>query len=104
MLSFRTTECAWYVQDDMKLRSNFSLRPGLRHEFTNGWNEVAGRCLTYRYDAPFLIQTNPIVGTSLSDGSWKPRSSIRDCEAAGVFCSFTAQKGFYRKPMIETGT
>src|ERR1041385_3265906 len=67
MLGFRTTEGAWYLQDDMKLRSNFSLRLGLRHEFTNGWNEVAGRCSNYRYDPGFVIQTNPIVGTSCVD-------------------------------------
>jgi Carboxypeptidase regulatory-like domain len=67
MLGFRTTESAWYVQDDMKLRSNFNLRLGLRHEMTNGWNEVAGRCSNYRYDPGFVIQTNPIVGTSCLD-------------------------------------
>jgi hypothetical protein len=66
-LGFRTTEAAWYVQDDMKLRSNFNLRLGLRHEMTNGWNEVAGRCSNYRYDPGFVIQTNPIVGTSCLD-------------------------------------
>jgi hypothetical protein len=67
MLGFRTTEAAWYVQDDIKLRSNFNLRLGLRHEMTNGWNEVAGRCSNYRYDPGFVIQTNPIVGTSCLD-------------------------------------
>jgi hypothetical protein len=67
MLGFRTTEAAWYVQDDMKLRPNFTLRLGLRHEMTNGWNEVAGRCSNYRYEPGFVIQTNPIVGKSCFD-------------------------------------
>jgi hypothetical protein len=67
MLGFRTTEAAWYVQDDMKLRSNLNLRLGLRHEMTNGWNEVAGRCTNYRYDPGFVIQTNPVIGTSCID-------------------------------------
>src|SRR5436190_668312 len=66
-LGFRSTEGAWYVQDDMKLRSNFTLRLGLRHEMTNGWNEVVGRCSNYRYDPGFVIQTNPTVGKSCMD-------------------------------------
>src|SRR6266571_2442991 len=66
-LGFRSTEGAWYVQDDMKLRSNFTLRLGLRHEMTNGWNEVAGRCSNYRYDPGFVIQTNPTIGKSCMD-------------------------------------
>jgi len=66
-LGFRTTEAAWYVQDDMKLRRNLNLRLGLRHEMTNGWTEVAGRCSNYRYDPGFVIQTDPIVGKSCLD-------------------------------------
>src|SRR5881296_3463065 len=66
-LGFRTTEGAWYIQDDMKLRSNFTLRLGLRHEMTNGWNEVVGRCSNYRYDPGFVIQTNPRIGHSCID-------------------------------------
>src|SRR5438034_202842 len=66
-LGFRTTEGAWYVQDDMKLRSNFTLRLGLRHEMTNGFGEVAGRCANYRYDPGFVIQTNPIIAKSCMD-------------------------------------
>src|SRR5437762_1693389 len=66
-LGFRSTEAAWYIQDDMKLRSNFTLRLGLRHEMTNGWNEVFGRCSNYRFDPGFVIQREPIVGKSCID-------------------------------------
>ncbi|HYR45197.1 MAG TPA: carboxypeptidase regulatory-like domain-containing protein, partial [Terriglobia bacterium] len=66
-LGFRSTEAAWYVQDDMKLRPNFTLRLGLRHEMTNGWNEVVGRCSNYRFDPGFVIQREPIIGKSCID-------------------------------------
>src|SRR5436309_3417436 len=66
-LGFRSTEGAWYVQDDMKLRSNLTLRLGLRHEMTNGWNEVVDRCSNYRFDPGFVIQREPIVGKSCID-------------------------------------
>src|SRR5881409_3577564 len=66
-LGFRSTEGAWYVQDDTKLRSNFTLRLGLRHEMTNGWNEVVGRCSNYRFDPGFIIQREPTIGKSCLD-------------------------------------
>src|SRR5436309_9064365 len=34
---------------------------------TNGWNEVAGRCANYFYDANFVIETNPRIGRSCLD-------------------------------------
>jgi len=66
-VGYRTTEGAWYLQDEMKLKSNLTLRLGLRHEMTNGWNEVAGRCSNYRWDQNFMISTSPVVGNSCLD-------------------------------------
>src|SRR5206468_8941991 len=66
-LGYRSTEGAWYFQDEMKLRSNLTLRLGLRHEMTNGWNEVTGRCTNYRFDKNFVISTLPVSGPSCLD-------------------------------------
>src|SRR5215470_16514444 len=49
-LGYRTTEAAVYFQDEIKLRSNLTLRLGLRDEMTNGWSEISGRCSTYVFD------------------------------------------------------
>jgi carboxypeptidase family protein len=80
MVGYRSFEAAWYVQDEIKLRSNLTMRIGLRDEMTNGWNEVAGRCSNYFYDA-FVIQTNPHIGNScLAQNNalalWQPRLGI----------------------------
>src|SRR5207247_11439357 len=66
-VGFRTTEGAWYLQDEMKLKSSLTLRLGLRHEMTDGWNEVAGRCSNFRWDQNFVISTTPVVGKSCLD-------------------------------------
>src|SRR5437870_1668799 len=64
-VGYRTTEGAWYVQDEMKLRSNLTLRLGLRDEMTNGWNEVAGRCANLVFDkSTGLPLTDPLIGSS----------------------------------------
>src|SRR2546425_3638241 len=68
-VGFRTTEGAYYVQDEMKLRSNLTLRLGLRHEMTNGWHEVAGRCANYRWDQNFVISNETVVGDSCFDSN-----------------------------------
>ncbi|PYS45754.1 MAG: hypothetical protein DMG13_31395, partial [Acidobacteria bacterium] len=64
-LRFRTTEAAWYFQDEIKLRSNLTVRLGLRDEMTTGWNEVNGRGANYRYDQNGFILTHPNVGKSV---------------------------------------
>jgi len=54
---------AWYVQDNIQLRPNLTMRVGLRHEFTNGWNDPTGRASNFIYQNG-VVQTNPMVGTS----------------------------------------
>src|SRR5213594_4644751 len=63
-VGYRSVEGAWYFQDEMKLRSNLTLRLGLRHEMTDGWNEVADRCSNFVYDKNFVISNEPLQGRS----------------------------------------
>src|SRR5206468_1730379 len=58
---FATTEAAWYVQDEWKLRSNLTMRLGLRHEMTNGWNAATGVCSNY-ITVNGVLQTDPVIG------------------------------------------
>ncbi len=64
-LGWRSFFGAWYLQDAIKLRPNLTLQAGLRHEFTNGWNEVAGRAANYITDSQGVLQTAPRVGNSV---------------------------------------
>jgi hypothetical protein len=63
-LGWRSVFGAWFVQDTMRLRRNLTLELGLRHEFTTGWNEVAGRAANYVTDSNGVLQTAPVVGSS----------------------------------------
>jgi len=80
-LGFRTTLAAWYVQDEIKLKPNLSLRLGLRDEMTTGWNEHTGRCANYIFDANGIIITDPLIGPScLTQNNalalWQPRVGL----------------------------
>ena len=46
-LGWRSLFGAWYVEDAIKVRRNLTIRAGLRHEFTTGWNEDQGRAANY---------------------------------------------------------
>jgi hypothetical protein len=62
-LNFRQMAGAWYFQDELKLRPNLTVRLGLRHEMTNGWNERDGRAANYDYTNR-VINTDPFIGES----------------------------------------
>jgi hypothetical protein len=63
-LGWRSFEGAWFFEDSIRLRPNLTIRLGVRHEFTNGWNEVSGRAANYITDANGVLQTNVIAGNS----------------------------------------
>lgn len=63
-LGWRSLEGAVFVEDSMRLRPNLALTLGLRAEFTNGWNEVAGRASNYVFDSSGVIETEPHIGRS----------------------------------------
>ena len=61
-MGWRSLEGAWYVEDSIQLKPNLTLRLGLRHEFTNMWNEHTGRSSNYVFDSNGIIITEPRVG------------------------------------------
>jgi hypothetical protein len=63
-LGWRSLFGAWYFQDAIKVRRNLTIRAGIRHEFTTGWNEESGRAANYVADANGVLETAPLVGSS----------------------------------------
>ncbi len=63
-LGFRSLFGAWFVNDTVRVRRNLTLELGLRHEFTTGWNEVAGRAGNWITDSNGVLITEPRTGTS----------------------------------------
>ncbi len=61
---WRQWEGAWFVEDKIQVRHNLTASLGLRHEFTNGWNEASGHASNY-YFQNGILQTNPVVGSSV---------------------------------------
>src|SRR5439155_22215968 len=58
-LNYRSTQAAWYFQDEIKLRAKLTVRLGLRDEMTTGWNERDGHASNYRFDQNCVIELNP---------------------------------------------
>ncbi|MCU1334807.1 MAG: TonB-dependent receptor [Bryobacterales bacterium] len=80
-LGWRSLFGAWYVDDTIRLRRNLTVQLGLRHEFTTGWNEVAGRAANYITDGNGILLSNTRVGNSaFTENNAKrlfaPRASI----------------------------
>jgi hypothetical protein len=63
-LGWRSLFGAWYVDDTIKLRRNLTVQLGIRHEFTTGWNEVAGRAANYITDGNAILLPTTRVGDS----------------------------------------
>ncbi|MGH9784012.1 MAG: carboxypeptidase regulatory-like domain-containing protein [Terriglobia bacterium] len=81
VLNFRSTEAAWYFQDEIRLRPNLTVRLGLRDEMTTGWNETNGRASNYLFDPNGVIQTVPHIGRSPfvenhAIALWQPRVGV----------------------------
>jgi hypothetical protein len=64
-LGFRSLFGAAYFEDAIKLRPNLTFQVGLRYEFTTGWNEESGRASNYIAGSNGILETNPIVGSSV---------------------------------------
>jgi carboxypeptidase family protein len=63
--AWRQTEGAWYIQDGIQLRPNLTVRLGLRHEFTNGWNSATNRASKFLFDSNGVPITQPVVESSV---------------------------------------
>jgi len=63
-LGWRSFFGAWYIEDAIKIRPHLTLQVGIRHEFTNGWNEESGRAANYITDAKGVLLTTPRVAGS----------------------------------------
>jgi carboxypeptidase family protein len=54
---------AWYVEDNIQLRPNLTLRVGLRHDFANSLSDSTGRAANFDFTNG-VIDTNTFVGDS----------------------------------------
>jgi hypothetical protein len=80
-LYYRSTEAAAYIQDEIKLKPNLTLRLGLRNEMTTGWNEANGHASNYGLDRNGVILTEPFISHSAllennARALWQPRVAV----------------------------
>jgi hypothetical protein len=85
-LGWRSWYGAWYAQDAIHLFPRLTLQLGIRQEFTSGWNEESNRAANYITNGSGVLQTNPIVGSSiLTQNNMKKLFSPRASLAWDVF-------------------
>ena len=93
-LGWRSLFGAWYVEDAIKLRPNLTLRAGLRHEFTTGWNEASGRAANYVTDANGVLRDQSRSSAIPSTRRTTRRSCSAPASASRGTCSATARPRF----------
>jgi hypothetical protein len=85
-LGYRMKMGAWYVEDNYRVTRRLTLRLGLRHEFTDGWNEAHDRIGNFVVDPTTgLLVTQPIVGKVFTQNNAKLLFSPRIGLAWDVF-------------------
>ena len=80
-VGYRQWEGAWYVQDEIKVKSNLTVNLGLRDEMTNGWNAALGRCANLQFDKNAVVLTDPLIGEHCltqnnAKALWQPRVGV----------------------------
>lgn len=63
-IGFRSLFGAWFIDDTIRVRRGLTMQIGLRHEFTTGWNEVAGRAGNWLLDSNGVPVTEPRTSNS----------------------------------------
>ena len=70
-MHWKQLEGAWFAQDIIQVTSKFTLRLGLRHEFTDGWTSPIGKATEYQF-VHGIPQTNPLItNTPFPDNNTK---------------------------------
>jgi hypothetical protein len=64
-LGYRYTHAAFYVQDEIKLRPNLTVRLGLRDDSLSSWNEAHCRSSNYWFDQNGDMLSEPNVACSI---------------------------------------
>jgi carboxypeptidase family protein len=85
-----------FIQDDIKLKPNFTLNVGLRYEISHGYNEVKGNEATFD---PTVANTDGTLGAFWYGST---QANGRKSLQADVFTTFLPRVGFSWSPMPDT--
>jgi Carboxypeptidase regulatory-like domain len=71
-LGYRMKMGAWFAEDNINVTHRLTVRIGIRHEFTDGWNEAQNRLGNFVWDpATQLLETQPLVGRVFTQNNAK---------------------------------